>query len=105
LTLGKLFLRYFGYIISGVFASLGFIWVAIDKKRRGWHDLIAKTYVIHIRDDMPSDGDVMIVTSDPGKGWIWLVLWVLLALGAPAALFGGMWFLGPIVTSILNNLR
>ena len=44
LTYYKLFLRYFGYILSGVAASLGFIWIGIDQKRRGWHDLLAKTY-------------------------------------------------------------
>ena len=105
LTSGKMFLRYFGYIISGVVASLGFVWVGIDKKRRGWHDMIAKTYVIHLRDDMPPDENVILVPSDPGKGWIWLVFWVLLAIGAPAMLFSGLWFLGPIVSNFLSTLE
>ena len=105
LTFGKLFLRYFGYILSGAIASLGFIWVAIDKKRRGWHDMIAKTYVIHMREDMPKEGNATIIPSDPGKGWIWVALWVLLAIGAPSVLFAGLWFLGPIMSNILNGLR
>ncbi len=105
LTSGKMLLRYFGYIISGLAASLGFVWVGIDKKRRGWHDMIAKTYVIHLSDDMPKDANVIIVPSDPGKGWIWLVIWVLLALGAPAVLFSGLWFLGPIVSSFLAGMK
>jgi len=105
LTTGKVFLRYLGYILSGVVASLGFIWVSFDKRRRGWHDMIAKTYVIHIRDDMPTEGDVTFVPSDAGRGWIWPVIWVLLAIGFPATLFAGIWFLGPIVNAFLNGLR
>jgi uncharacterized RDD family membrane protein YckC len=46
-TLFTAFLRnYIGYIASGSFFNLGFIWVAIDKQRRGWHDMIADTYVV-----------------------------------------------------------
>ncbi|CAB1084535.1 hypothetical protein D1AOALGA4SA_12051 [Olavius algarvensis Delta 1 endosymbiont] len=33
-------------IISAVPLFLGFLWVAFTKEKRGWHDLIAKTYVI-----------------------------------------------------------
>lgn len=103
LTYGKMFLRYLGYILSGVAASLGFIWIGIDKKRRGWHDLIAKTYVIQLDDDMPEGADVEIV-SQGSKGWVWLLLWVLLAIGAPAVLFSGLWFLGPIMSTLIRGL-
>ena len=103
LTFRKLFLRYLGYIINGLAASLGFIWISIDKERRGWHDMIAKTYVIHLRDDMPEDGNVTLIPSDSKRGWIWIVLWVLLALAAPAALLGGLWFLGPIMSGLLDT--
>lgn len=40
------FRNYVGYIISGSLFFLGYIWIAIDKERRGWHDMIAGTYVI-----------------------------------------------------------
>jgi uncharacterized RDD family membrane protein YckC len=102
LTYGKMFLRYMGYILSGIAASLGFVWIGIDPKNRGWHDLIAKTYVIQLDDDLPEGGDVEIV-SQGSKGWVWLLLWVLLAIGAPAVLFSGLWFLGPVVTNILKS--
>ena len=39
-------IRYFGYFISTFFFMLGFIWVAFDKKKQGWHDKIASTVVI-----------------------------------------------------------
>jgi uncharacterized RDD family membrane protein YckC len=105
LSAGKMYLRFLGYLLSGVVASLGFVWVAIDKKRRGWHDLIAKTYVIHLRDDIPVGGEVTFTASDEGKGWIWVVLWLLLAIGAPSVVFAGLWFLGPIVSGFLSGLR
>jgi uncharacterized RDD family membrane protein YckC len=43
---GKGFLRWIGMIISGVVILLGYIWILIDKKRQGWHDKIAGTYVV-----------------------------------------------------------
>lgn len=43
---GPAFLRLIGYWVSGVVFYLGFIWIFIDKRRRGWHDLIAGTVVI-----------------------------------------------------------
>jgi uncharacterized RDD family membrane protein YckC len=43
---GKLVLRYIGYIPSTLVLGLGFLWVAFDKRKRGWHDLMAGTVVI-----------------------------------------------------------
>lgn len=46
-SLGRVFFRnYVGYIVSSTFFWLGFIWIAIDKDRRGWHDMIADTFVV-----------------------------------------------------------
>ena len=42
-------LRYLGYIVSGIVFGIGFLWVGFDKKKQGWHDKIAKTFVIHKR--------------------------------------------------------
>jgi len=39
-------LRYIGYLISSFVLGLGFLWVAFDKKKQGWHDKIAKTKVV-----------------------------------------------------------
>lgn len=105
LTTGKMILRYLGYYVSSLFASLGFVWVAIDKKRRGWHDMIAGTYVVSIMHEYPSGEDVNIVPSDAGKSWVWVVLWIILALGAPAAVISSLWFLGPVAANILNGFR
>ena len=46
---GTALLRLVGYWVSSAVFSLGFIWVLIDSRRRGWHDLIAGTCVISAR--------------------------------------------------------
>ena len=43
---GQALLRLVGYWVSGLVFYLGFIWVFVDKRRRGWHDLIAGTVVV-----------------------------------------------------------
>lgn len=35
-----------GYVVSGTFLWLGFIWVFFDKEVRTWHDMIVDSYVI-----------------------------------------------------------
>jgi uncharacterized RDD family membrane protein YckC len=40
--------RILGYIVSGFLFSLGFIWIAFDEKRQGWHDKLAGTVVIEV---------------------------------------------------------
>lgn len=35
-----------GYMVSGAFLWLGFIWVFFDKEVRTWHDMIVDSYVI-----------------------------------------------------------
>jgi len=47
---GKLIGRYFAYIVSSIF-MLGFIWIAFDKRKQGWHDKLAGTGVIEEADD------------------------------------------------------
>ncbi len=39
--------RYIGYYVSALPLGLGFIWIAFDKRKQGWHDKIANTVVIH----------------------------------------------------------
>jgi uncharacterized RDD family membrane protein YckC len=46
ISTGQAILRLIGYWISGLVFYLGFIWVFVDSRRRGWHDLIAGTVVI-----------------------------------------------------------
>ena len=46
ITGGQAILRLIGYAISSFVFYLGFIWIFIDKRQRGWFDLIAGTVVI-----------------------------------------------------------
>lgn len=39
-------IRYIGYFVSFIPLLLGFIWVAFDKRKRSWHDMLAKTVVV-----------------------------------------------------------
>jgi uncharacterized RDD family membrane protein YckC len=48
ITSGQAILRFVGYWVSGAIFYLGYIWIFIDKRRRGWHDLIAGTVVIAV---------------------------------------------------------
>jgi uncharacterized RDD family membrane protein YckC len=43
---GQALLRLVGYWISAAVMYLGFAWILIDERRRGWHDLIAGTVVV-----------------------------------------------------------
>jgi len=46
LTLTDAFIRYVGLILSFICLFIGVIWVAFDANKQGWHDKIAKTYVV-----------------------------------------------------------
>ena len=48
LTWGMAIIRLVGYWVSGLVFYLGYIWIFIDKRKRGWHDLIASTVVIKV---------------------------------------------------------
>ena len=43
---GQLIIRYVGYFISSLLLGLGFLWIAFDARKQGWHDKIAGTVVI-----------------------------------------------------------
>jgi uncharacterized RDD family membrane protein YckC len=41
--------RYFAYFVSTIPFGLGLIWVAFDKRKQGWHDKLAGTFVIRTK--------------------------------------------------------
>ncbi len=105
LSWGKALLRYIGYVVSGVVLSLGFLWLAFDRKRQGWHDKIAGTYVLLADEDRFTGSNAQqLAPSDQGKGWIWLVLWFVVALVMPAGLFGSLLILGPAIRTVVSNI-
>jgi uncharacterized RDD family membrane protein YckC len=48
-TIGRLVVRFLAYFVSAPL-YLGFLWVAIDRRKQGWHDKIAGTVVINSED-------------------------------------------------------
>ncbi|HEY1092119.1 MAG TPA: RDD family protein [Burkholderiaceae bacterium] len=44
---GQAIIRYLGYFVSGIPLFLGFLWVAFDPRKQGWHDKLAGTLVLH----------------------------------------------------------
>jgi len=46
MTRRQCIVRFLGYIVSALPLTLGFLWIIFNKKRQGWHDLIAGTVVI-----------------------------------------------------------
>jgi uncharacterized RDD family membrane protein YckC len=46
---GKLIGRYFAYFVSTLPLGLGFLWVAFDARKQGWHDKLSGTVVVYER--------------------------------------------------------
>jgi uncharacterized RDD family membrane protein YckC len=47
LSLGRSFVRFFGYWVSAIPLFFGFIWILVDQGHQGWHDKMADTHVIY----------------------------------------------------------
>lgn len=45
-TVGQCVGRYFAYFVSTLPLLLGYIWIAFDERKQGWHDKLAGTVVI-----------------------------------------------------------
>ena len=45
-SMPRLIMRYFGYLVSALPCLLGFFWVGWDKRKQGFHDMIANTVVV-----------------------------------------------------------
>jgi len=45
--------RYLGYYISSIPLCLGFLWVAFDPRKQGWHDKLAGTVVVRAKNRGP----------------------------------------------------
>ena len=52
LSLGQSVARYLGYFVSTLPLGLGFIWIAFDARKQGWHDKIGKAVVIRSRSSL-----------------------------------------------------
>ena len=48
-SVGQAILRYIGYMVSALPFYLGFFWI-LGSEKRGWHDMMAGTYVVKSRE-------------------------------------------------------
>jgi uncharacterized RDD family membrane protein YckC len=102
---GKAILRYVGYIIGGLALWLGFIWVAFDAKRQGWHDKMAGTYVVRKETQFAAGDAVTFVPSDAGSGVVWVVVAVLVLLvPISTRIIAILLLLGPVVGNVFSNI-
>jgi uncharacterized RDD family membrane protein YckC len=46
LSPGQAIGRYLAYIVSTIPLGLGFLWIAFDSRKQGWHDKLAGTLVV-----------------------------------------------------------
>jgi uncharacterized RDD family membrane protein YckC len=59
MTFGLAFLRWVGYLISKLVVYLGFIWIAFDHRKQGWHDKIAGTVVVTVKKGLDKESDII----------------------------------------------
>ena len=45
---GSAIMRLIGYWISGAVFYIGYVWILVDKRKRGWFDLMAGTCVVEV---------------------------------------------------------
>lgn len=46
LTPGACVIRYLGYLVSALPLCVGFLWIAFDRRKQGWHDKMANSVVV-----------------------------------------------------------
>jgi uncharacterized RDD family membrane protein YckC len=56
LSVGQSIGRYLGYFVSILPLGLGILWVAFDSKKQSWHDKLANTVVIRVK----NGGDISV---------------------------------------------
>jgi uncharacterized RDD family membrane protein YckC len=102
-TFWQAVLRYIGFFISALPLALGFLWVAFDKRRQGWHDKIARTYVIDADEEFTSERPTEFVPSDAdhNRKWTWAAIWLVFVLFMPSGLLAAFWLAGPIVVRLV----
>jgi uncharacterized RDD family membrane protein YckC len=104
LSRGKAFVRYIGFLVSSLLMGLGFLWIAFDRKRQGLHDKMAGSYVVSMDDDFPEGTNVEFVPHDAGRGWVWALIWAIIAIATPIGAVSIYLTLGPSVGRFMVNL-
>jgi uncharacterized RDD family membrane protein YckC len=101
---GQAVLRYLGYLVSSILVSLGFIWILFDRKRQGWHDKIAQTYVVYFDEEFSDINAVKLVPADRDPSKLWIVLWIILVIAVPLGMVGTLLIVGPYIGELLLSI-
>ncbi|HRV95925.1 MAG TPA: RDD family protein [Anaerolineae bacterium] len=103
---GQAFIRYLGYIINSLAFSIGFLWIAFDAQRQGWHDKIAKTYVVRQETTFSNTDAITIVPSDKDGSPILAVILALIPVLIITAIvvIAILLLLGPVVGNVFSNI-
>lgn len=84
LTLPMAFFRSIvGYMVSGSFLWLGFLWIFVDAQRRAWHDMIAGSYVVQKSANGIATGLFALVFLLGFHGYVWFQIVGLVVRNAP----------------------
>lgn len=54
-------IRYLGYLLNNIVFSIGFLAVAFDKRKQGWHDKMASTFVVPATIEVPPGAEPVFV--------------------------------------------
>lgn len=49
LSTGQCVGRYFAYLVSMLPLGMGFVWIAFDRRKQGWHDKLAGSVVVRAK--------------------------------------------------------
>lgn len=60
MTTGQAVGRYLAYFVSAIPLCLGFVWVAFDRRKQGWHDKLAGTVVVRPKKQRASESVVFV---------------------------------------------
>ena len=65
ITFLQAIIRFFGYILSMLALFAGYWWILLDNRRQGWHDKLARTFVVYDWDAKPGDYISQMISERP----------------------------------------
>ncbi|MCB0211915.1 MAG: RDD family protein, partial [Anaerolineae bacterium] len=102
---GSALVRWLGYLLGAIPLGLGFLWIAFDSKRQGWHDKMAGTYVVSKDIAIPVGQPLSVAPADSGGGAVAAVFFTIVVLGMVIIVTLAMLLLlGPVVGNVFSNI-
>ncbi|MBA3530460.1 MAG: RDD family protein [Ardenticatenales bacterium] len=102
--IGSAFVRYIGYIISGLAITLGFAWIGIDERRQGWHDKLAGTYVVPKNTHFSADYPITFDRTETVPSGVLIALYYGLFCLIPFFVIALLTVLGPQIGEVFSEV-